>query len=198
MFWDTLGWVYSRSNDLVPAEAYLKAAWTLSASPMIGGHLGHVYEQQRKKEAALRMYQLAYTASPSLIVPPLSAVAPVFRKDASALEKDIRRLGGKPESSAFTDDLNRMRTFKLPRIVSGTAKAEFFLLIGPGGKAEAKFISGSDSLKGVQKALESTNYNQPFPDEHPTRILRRGIVGCYQYTGCSFVLLSPDTVSSIQ
>ena len=69
MFWDTLGWVYSRSNDLVPAEAYLKAAWTLSASPMIGGHLGHVYEQQRKKEAALRMYQLAYTASPSLIVP---------------------------------------------------------------------------------------------------------------------------------
>ena len=98
---------------------------------------------------------------------PLSAGAPVFRKDASALEKDIRRLGGKPEPSAFTDDLNRMRTFELPRIVSGTAKAEFFLLIGPGGKAEAKFISGSDSLKGVQKALESTNYNQPFPDEPP-------------------------------
>ena len=198
MFWDTLGWVYSRSNDLVPAEAYLKAAWTLSASPVIGGHLGRLYEQQGKKEAALHMYQLAYTASPSLIVPLSTMRPPVFRKDASVLEQDIHRLGGKPESSAFTDDLNHMRTFKLPNIVSGTAEAEFFLLIGPGGKTEAKFISGSDSLKGIQKTLESTNYNQPFPDEHPTRILRRGIVGCYQYTGCSFVLLSPDTVSSVR
>jgi Flp pilus assembly protein TadD len=198
MFWDTLGWVHSRSNDLVRAEAYLKAAWTLSASPVIGAHLGHVYEQQGKKEAALHIYQLAYTASPLQIVHPPSIGAPVLRKDASALEQDIRRLGGKLESSAFQDDLNLMRTFKLPRIVSGTATAEFFLLIGPGAKAEAKFISGSDSLKGVQKTLESTNYNQPFPDEHPTRILRRGIVGCYQYSGCSFVLFSPDTVSSIQ
>ncbi len=198
MFWDTLGWVYSRSNNLVSAEAYLKAAWTISASPMIGGHLGHVYEQQRKKEEALHMYQLAYTASPSLIVPLSPVGAPISRRDASSLEQDIHRLGGNPGSSAFTDDLNHMRTFKLPRIISGTANAEFFLLIGPGGKAEAKFISGSESLKSVQKTLESTNYNQPFPDEHPTRILRRGIVGCYQYTGCSFVLLSPDTVSSIQ
>jgi len=49
-FWDTLGWVYSRLNDLVPAEAYVKAAWTLNQRPVIGQHLGHVYEQQGKRE----------------------------------------------------------------------------------------------------------------------------------------------------
>src|SRR5216684_4425842 len=198
MFWDTLGWVYYRLNDLVAAEAYLKAAWTISQSPVIGSHLGEVYEHQKKTAAALHMYELAYSATPSLPVLPRSTGVPVFKRDASALEQDIHRLGGKPESSAFIDDLNHMRTFKLPRIVSGTATAEFLLLIEPGGKAEAKFISGSDSLKGVQKALESATFNLKFPDEHPARILRRGIVGCYQYTGCSFVLIPPNAVFSVQ
>jgi hypothetical protein len=165
---------------------------------VIGEHLGHVYEQQGKRETALHTYQLAYTASPSRLVSPLPTGAPVFKRDPSALELDIRRLGGKPESPNFMDDLNHMRTFKLPRIVSGTASAEFLVLIGPGDKVETKFISGSDSLKSVRHMLESTNLNVKFPDDHPTRILRRGIVGCYQYTGCSFVLLSPDTVFSIQ
>jgi tetratricopeptide (TPR) repeat protein len=198
MFWDTLAWVYFRLNDLVPAEAYVKAAWTLSQSPVIGGHLGHVYEQQGKKAAALHMYQLAYAAVPSRIVSPASTGAPAFTKDASDLEKDVRRLGGKAESPAFMDDLNHVRTFKLPRIGSGTASAEFLVLIGPGDKVEAKFISGSDSLKAAQKTLESINFNVKFPDDHPARILRRGIVGCYQYSGCNFILLSPDSVSSIQ
>src|SRR5258708_7649730 len=122
---------------------------------------------------------------------------PGFKKDASDLEQDIHRLGG-AEPSTFMEDLNRMRTFKLPRIVSGTATAEVFVLLGPGRKVEAKFISGSNSLKNIQSSLQSVNFNLEFPDDRPTRVLRRGIVGCYQYTGCSFVLMMPDTVSSIQ
>jgi tetratricopeptide (TPR) repeat protein len=188
-FWDTLGWVYSRLNNFVLAEAYIKAAWTLNQSPVIGQHLGHVYEQQGKKLAALHAYQLAYTASPSRIVQYQPHLTPALIKDASDLEKDIRRLGGKLESMDFMDELNHARTFKIPRIVGGTASAEFFVLIGPGDKVEAKFISGSDSLKGAQKILESTNFNLKFPDAYPTRIVRRGIVGCYQYGGCSFVLI---------
>ena len=178
MFWDTLGWTYFRSNNLASAEAYLKAAWTLSQSPVSGRHLGRVYEQQKKKEAALHAYQLAYLASPSL---PPSARTPL-KRDASELDQDVRRLGGKPEALTSMEDLNHMRTIRLPRIVSGTASAEFFVLLSPGGKVEAKFISGNDSLKSSQKTLESTNFNLKFPDDRPTLVLRRGIVGCYQYT----------------
>jgi predicted Zn-dependent protease len=198
MFWDTLGWVYYRRNDLTSAEGYLKAAWTLSQSSVIGEHLGRVYEQQRKKGAALRTYQLAYTASPLLPMSSLSVGTPVFKKDASALEQDIHRLGGRPDSSTFMAELNHMRTIKLPRVVSSNTSAEFFVLLSPSGKVEAKFISGSDSLKSVQKTLESTTFDLKFPDDHPTKVLRRGIVGCYQYTGCSLVLMPPDTVLSIQ
>jgi tetratricopeptide (TPR) repeat protein len=196
MFWDTLGWIYYRSNNLASAEAYLKAAWTLSQSPVVGRHLGQVYEQQKKKQAALHTYQLAYSASPlpTGFPPPTG----VLRTDASDLEQDIRRLGGQPQSTTSRDDLNQMRTIKLGRTISGNVSAEFFVLLGPGNKVDAKFISGSDSLKGIQKSLDSTSFNLRFPDDRPTRILRRGIVGCYQYTGCSFVLLLPDTVFSVQ
>jgi tetratricopeptide (TPR) repeat protein len=198
MFWAGLGWVDSLSDDLASAEAYLRAAWTLAPSPTVGRTLGYLYEKQGKKQTALHTYQLAYSASaPSpVLLPPKNAR--LTGKDDSPLEQDIRRLGGKPQSSMFMAELNDMRTTKLPRTISGNATAEFFVLLGPGGKVEAKFISGSDSLKSVQKTLESTNFNVRFPDDRPTRILRRGIVGCYQYTGCSFVLLPPETVWSVQ
>ena len=198
MFWDTLGWTYYRSNNLASAEAYLKAAWTLSQSPVIGRHLGRVYEQQGKRAAALHAYQLAYCASPFQSVPGLPVAPLTFKKDASELEHDIRRLGGQPESTTFRNDLNQMRTIKLARTISGNMSAEFFVVLGPGNKVDAKFVSGSDSLKGIQNTLESTSFNLRFPDDRPTRILRRGIVGCYQYTGCSFVLIPPDAVFSVQ
>ncbi len=197
VFWDTLGWVYYQQNDLAASEACLKAAWILSQHPVSGRHLGQLYERQKKRAAALHVYQLAYSASPMRPVLPAPNGNPGFKKDASDLEQDIHRLGG-AEPSTFMEDLNRMRTFKLPRIVSGTATAEVFVLLGPGRKVEAKFISGSNSLKNIQSSLQSVNFNLEFPDDRPTRVLRRGIVGCYQYTGCSFVLMMPDTVSSIQ
>jgi hypothetical protein len=112
--------------------------------------------------------------------------------------QDIRRLGGRPASASSIDDLNQMRTIKLPRIVAGSVSAEFFVLIGHGGKVEARFISGAESLKKAQKALESVSYNLKFPDANPALVLRRGVLGCYQYTGCSFVLMPTEAVFSIQ
>jgi hypothetical protein len=53
----------------------------------------------------------------------------------------------------------------MPRNVTGTASAEFFVLIGPSDKIEAKFISGSDALKGAQKILRSTKFNLKFLDD---------------------------------
>lgn len=45
-YWDTLGWVYFRHADLGKAESYLRAAWDLSQSAVIGDHLAQVYERQ--------------------------------------------------------------------------------------------------------------------------------------------------------
>jgi hypothetical protein len=90
-----------------------------------------------------------------------------------------------------------MRTIKLPRLTPGTANAEVFLLLGPGSKIQdVKFISGSDELKSAVSALSTASINQPFPDDGPTRLVRRGMLGCYPTAGCSLVLLPPDMVHS--
>jgi hypothetical protein len=102
-----------------------------------------------------------------------------------------------------SDIVIRERTFKLPRFLPGTESAEFFVLLGSDGKSKSfkvedvKFISGSDKMKLQGKQLKTIDFKVPAPDDVPTRFVRRGILGCYQYSGCSFVLLDPATIHSV-
>jgi hypothetical protein len=82
-----------------------------------------------------------------------------------------------------SDELNRMRTFKLPRLLPKSASAEFFVLLAPGSEVEdVKFISGSKELEPSAKALRTIDFKAAFPDEGPARLLRRGILSCYEYS----------------
>jgi tetratricopeptide (TPR) repeat protein len=177
MFWDTLGWIYFRMNDFEHAEKYLKTAWAISQDPIIGEHLGRVYEQHHRKQLAIHTYQLA-----------LGAVS--FGGDNAFIKSDIKRLGGTPDTYAGSSDLSQMRTVHLPRIVSGQAQAEFFVVFGAAGKTEAKFISGAESLKAASKTIASAKFNITLPDEKPARLVVRAMVGCYAYSGCSIVMMT--------
>lgn len=102
-----------------------------------------------------------------------------------------------------SDEVIREREFKLPRFLPGTESAEFFVLLASDGKSKAfkaedvKFISGSDKMKLQGKQLKTIDFDVPAPDNVPTRFVRRGILGCYQYSGCSFALLDPASVHSL-
>jgi hypothetical protein len=93
--------------------------------------------------------------------------------------------------------------FKLPRFLPGTESAEFFVLLETDPKSnkfrveDVKFISGSPKMKNQGKQLKTIDFNVPAPSDVPTRFVRRGILGCYQYTGCSFVLLDPAVVHTL-
>jgi hypothetical protein len=52
-------------------------------------------------------------------------------------------------------------------------------------------------MKLQGKQLKNIDFKVPAPDDFSSRFVRRGILGCYQYTGCSFVLLDPTTVRSV-
>ena len=95
-----------------------------------------------------------------------------------------------------TPELSTIRTFKLPRLTKDTANAEFFVLVGTGSK-EAKFISGSEQLKSADKSVDAIDFRTSFPDDGPTRLLRRGILSCFPMSGCTFVLSSPYDVHSV-
>lgn len=200
-FWDTLGWVYFRSNDLAQAEKYLSAAWRLAQSPVTGQHIGKLYERQGKKASALHMYQLAHSAAPlrgplgpgPLAPNMLFVLQGSTANSVTSIDEDLKRLGGKPDPAGAVTELNKLRTFDLPKIVNGTASATFLVLLGPGKKVEAKFVNGSDSLKGAEKALSKVDFRFTFPDDNPTRIARTGLLGCYPYSGCSIVFLMPST-----
>ncbi len=101
-----------------------------------------------------------------------------------------------PDSSTF-------RTTKLPRLAEGEASAEFFLLFVRDSKTgkprveDVKFISGTEKLRAAEKTLRSSTFSIFFPDNGPTHLVRRGILGCYHYSGCSFVLFLPRDVHSV-
>jgi tetratricopeptide (TPR) repeat protein len=196
-YWDTLGWVYFRMGNLDQAEKYINSAWLLSQSPTVGDHLAQVYEKQHRKESAINTYRLAlYQFS---LRPRGISKSDEEKQSRSRLEH--LRPGGASDSRnmiATSDELNRMRTIKLPRLIPKSGSAEFFVLLAPGSKVEdAKFISGSEELKSSAKALRPADFKLRFPDEGPARLLRRGILSCFEYSGCSFVLYNIADVRSV-
>ena len=175
--WDTLGWIYFRNKDFQHAEEYLKPAWAISQRALIGEHLGLVYEQLHQKQSATHVYQLALSSAPS-------------GPESTALTEDLRRLGIKPDTYAAASALSEARTFHLPRVVSGTAQAEFYLIFGPGNSTDARFIAGTDSLRGARKTIAASKFNITLPGGASARLVVRAVVGCYQYSGCSTVIMT--------
>ncbi len=202
-YWDTLGWVDEKMSNLQDAEQYLLASWKLTEDGVVAGHLCHVYERLHKVGLAIEMCRLGLDRM-SLTQ---QAASDEAKTETEEMQKLLDHLtGGTAKSKSAgdaSDSIIRERTFKLPRFMPGTESAEFFVLLASDGKSkkfkleDVKFISGSDQMKSQGKQLETIDFNVVAPDEIPTRFVRRGILGCYQYTGCSFVLLDPAGVKSL-
>jgi tetratricopeptide (TPR) repeat protein len=202
-YWDTLGWVDERMSNLDEAELYLRASWRLTQDGVVAGHLCHLYKRTHRNELAIRMCRMAIYRMPITG----SVASSEFATEMDAAQENLNNLTGRPVKSKnsvdASDEVIREREFKLPRFLPGTESAEFFVLLGSDGKSktfkveDVKFISGSDKMKLQGKQLKSIDFNVPAPSSIPARFVRRGILGCYQYTGCSFVLLDPASVQSL-
>jgi hypothetical protein len=135
------------------------------------------------------MYRLALAA----------ASARPGRPDMAETRSRLSHLGGSATSGPFNlpvggEELSRLRTVKLPRFAS----AELILLFAQGSKLDGvKFVSGSDKLKSAEKLLSATKFDMPFPDDEPTRVVRRAILGCYSVSGCSLVFMPAKDFSPI-
>jgi tetratricopeptide (TPR) repeat protein len=193
-YWDTLGWIYFRMGDFAKAESYIRAAFELSPSAVVADHLGQVYEQEHKTELAVKMYRAALLQNDNM---PDTAK----RLEHLTHEKAPQTVNGsvlKPDPYHLQDYLNDLRTVHLPKVVSGEETAEFFVLIAPGGKIKGvHFVSGSEKLKPAEKTLTSMTFKTLFPSGSNALILRRGILGCFLYSGCSFVMIEPERVRSV-
>ena len=202
-YWDTLGWVDERMSKLEEGELYLRASWKLTQDGVVAGHLCHLYKRIHRTESAtqmcrLAMYRMRVTGG---------SLPGQVNTEMAAAQENLDKLTGGAARSKTTGDASDMvireRTFKIARFLPGTESAEFFVLLASDGKSktfkveDVKFISGSDRMKLQGKQLKGIDFNFPAPSDAPTRFVRRGILGCYQYSGCSFVLLDPAAVTSL-
>ncbi|HEX3323100.1 MAG TPA: DUF3857 domain-containing protein [Terriglobales bacterium] len=186
-YWDTLGWVHFQLGNLDQAERYLGAAWTLSQHAIVGNHLGQVYERKQKKQEAIKSYATAVAANDRMKEPRERLIALLGNSAAVTTAVNNAR-----------SELSQMRSTHLTQIVSGSASSDFFVLFSQRAKVEeVKFVSGSEELRSAGQVLRSAKFNVLFPDDEPTRLVRRGVLACSAISGCEFVLMTPNTVRSV-
>ena len=174
-YWDTLGWIYFRLGDLAKAEEYLTPAWQISEDGTIADHLGQLFESEKKLSEARHMYDLALEVNSSL-------------DETAERRRNLANVEVRTKGMSAGEELSRMRSVKLPTIVKGTANADFYVVLESGGKVrESFFINGSDMLRHADKELAKASFGVPFPASSSAYILRKGILSCSHYTGCTFV-----------
>ena len=193
--WDTLGFVYFQKGDLDRAEKYIAAAWLLDQQGEVGYHLGQIHEKRGNKEAAIRLY--AQAAGLTGTVP--EAAESLERLVGKEKVAELLRSGNVESNSSRTLNLGRPQTN-----AKGTTEARFYvsLIPGPAGLAQVadiKFISGDDKLKPMAGLLKTGKFGLVFPGERATKVIRRGTLSCKGANGeCTFIMITPDSVTSIE
>ena len=199
--WDTVGWIYYRRGEYEKALPYVRASWLLSQASIVGDHLGQIYAKLGRKQEAAHTYRLAYSLhdyfSPSsgdIQKGILKHYKDLMGNDANpAVVSTSRRPDG-----TFTpmpgEELSRMRSFKLAGGAHDPGNAVFSIVFSPGKVEEVKYVSGSESLKTMDKEIAAVKFGVEFPDVGPARVYRRGMAVCEKVAGCNIVLLLPDSV----
>lgn len=191
MQWDTLGWIYFVSGDPKAAEPYVRAAWQLEASPLVGSHLAQIDEKLGRRDGAIREYAMALgteNTNPKIHARPeiISEAREKLAKLAGP-EADIPKLIENGKS-----DLTAMRTVEIknPARVSGTA--DFAILIAPPGKvSDVCHLTGDSALKPMVDPLRHAQVNLQLPSSSSAAIVRRGTLTCIpDQSTCKFVTLT--------
>jgi tetratricopeptide (TPR) repeat protein len=181
-YWDTLGWIYFKMDDLTQAESYLKSAWQFSQDGVVGDHLGQLYEKQKKLSAALHMYNLALEANPRL------EETPSRMRNLSHVSLPSNRMGGGAE-------LSQMRTIKLHGVTKESASAVFNVLLVGGKIEKASFFRGSELVRRTGESLEKAKFEEPVPPNSGAHLIRKGLLFC-SAIGCTFVFYPPSVAAN--
>jgi tetratricopeptide (TPR) repeat protein/transglutaminase-like putative cysteine protease len=182
-YWDTLGWIYFKSGDLVNAERWVRAAWMLSQHPEIGEHLARISEKQGNRARAIELYAQSAVVGPAH-EPSRAALKRLVSADANELEKHLAVGRGM---------LVDQRTIKLPRLVSGAARADVMLLVGADGRvARVRFVKGDERLREPLATVKGLKASALQPDAQAITFARAGIIGCAPASGCVLVLMRPQ------
>ncbi len=187
MAWDTLGWVYFHAGQLDKAVPYLRAAWELSQDGEGADHLGQAYERQGKKALAAHTYALAIAAQRS---PNREDIRARYQR-LTGRAPDVHSVHRGPDGKWIpspAEELSTMRTVEFTAPAKKRTGSAVYSLMASAGKIEqVKFVSGDDSMKGLESLIAAAKIKLTFPDQNPAKMMRSGIVACTG-TSCTLVL----------
>jgi TonB family protein len=193
-YWDTLGWIFFLRANTDQAASYIQASWSLRPSPIIGYHLGQIYEAQGKHDDATRAYAMAIAAADSPLILPLSAgesdaVADAGQELKKAIpdEKVLEKLIEQARA-----DLVAIRQVSIPNGTKVTGSADFTLtVVAPAKPSQVRQISGDSSFSNFSADIQSAILPMLIPTGSSVEIPRRGTLTCTSNESqCRFLLLS--------
>jgi TonB family protein len=193
-YWDTLGWILFLRANTDQAASYIQASWSLRPLPIIGYHLGQIYEAQGKHDDATRAYAMAIVAADSPLILPLSleesdAVADAGQElnKATPDEKALKKLVEQAHA-----DLVAIRQVSIPNGTKVTGSADFTLtVVAPAKPSQVRQISGDSSFGNFSADIQSAILPMLIPSGSSVEIPRRGTLTCTSNESqCRFFLLS--------
>jgi TonB family protein len=193
-YWDTLGWIFFLRANTDQAASYIQASWSLRPSPIIGCHLGQIYEAQGKHDDAMRAYAMAIVAADSPLIVPLSpeesdAVADAGRELDKAIpdEKALKKLVEQARA-----DFVAIRQVSIPNGTKVTGSADFTLtVVAPAKPSQVRQISGDSTFSNFSADIQSAVLPMLIPSGSSVEIPRRGTLTCTSNESqCRFLMLS--------
>lgn len=193
-YWDTLGWIYFQQGNLDNAEKYIRASWMVQQDGDVAYNLGTIAEQRGRKDEAIRFYAQG------------TAVLDTDSDAAESLQRLAPRAAIPTLLRTAKQDLRSYNVFNVGHLVPNLRspiEAEFFLVYAPDAARNAqaidvKFIKGDERLRPLAAQLKTMKYQLVFPDNSPTKIIRRGALLCLPRPGaCTFTMVSPELVRSV-
>jgi tetratricopeptide (TPR) repeat protein/transglutaminase-like putative cysteine protease len=216
LLWDTLGWIYFQSGDTDRAESFVRSAWLLGLHPIVGEHLGEIYEKQGKTKMAAKTYGLAFAANeapaPAVRVG-LGSASATETNEQEALNQQLtlryKKLTGKTPAiresvrlangtwtKSVIDELRQLRTIDFGKRPGLSGSAEFLIVFAPGKIEAVEQLTGEKSLDILMAKLDAGSVHVEFPAGSGAKILRRAQVSCFPLSGCVAVLTPASAASA--
>lgn len=188
--WGTLGWIYFKKGDTDQARAYIEAAWPLRPLPIIGNHLGLVYEKLSRQNDAIRTYAMTIAAAdlPTRATTHPEAVAEATER----LTKLAARDANIPDMiKRGREDLEAMRFVSVTNVPKSSGSADFTMEVAANMTTEVRQLSGDASFSKFVEPLREIQI--PMPDAAGIEIPRRGTLTCNaELSKCSLTLLRAE------
>jgi len=190
-FWDTQGWVAFAEGKLDEAGKYLTASWQLSPRAEVGDHLGQLFEKQGDSVKAAHLYALAMNAK---------------RPEPETRNRLATLMGGDSKADAMiaasSEEFAKQGTIHMANSLKLDGEGDFLVLLKNGTNSgvavdSIRFVSGQEKLKPMGDALQAAHFEQSLPNGTPVKLLRRGTLSCAANAECTFRMIPPDDVRTV-